>query len=375
MRISADDCEILTTAHLTDDDLKAMRPNPDHPILRQLDRLPDGLLDTASGDLHARLGGPTLIHLAGAREPALFVSVLMHGNETVGWDAIRRLLQARLARFGEWRLPRALTLFIGNVAAAANGQRHLPGQPDYNRVWPGSELPHTPEHALMEQVVEIMTERGLFASLDLHNNTGVNPHYACVNRIDNRFLQLATLFSRTVVYFIRPTGVQSMAMAGLCPAVTLECGKVGEQQGIEHAQAFVDAALHLTAIPDQAVPAQDIDLFHTVAQVRIAAGMRFGFIAGESDLVLNPGLERLNFCELPRGTAFARQLNEKTIGLEVQDEHGRDVSDRYFHLEDSELRLRQPVMPSMLTRDETIIRQDCLCYLMERYGDHVPQRE
>lgn len=352
-----------------------MRANFDHPILRQFDRLPDGLLDTASGDLHARLGGPTLIHLAGAREPVLFVSVLMHGNETVGWDAIRRFLQARLARFGEWRLPRALTLYIGNVAAAASGQRHLPDQPDYNRVWPGSELPRTPEHAIMEQVVEIMTERGLFASLDLHNNTGLNPHYACVNRIDNRFLRLATLFSRTVVYFIRPTGVQSMAMAGLCPAVTVECGKVGGQQGIEHAQAFIDATLHLSEIPDQAVPAQDIDLFHTVAQVRIPAGVRFGFMAGDSDLVLNPGLERLNFCELPRGTAFARQINGKTIGLEVQDERGRDVSDRYFRLEDSELRLHQSVMPAMLTRDETIIRQDCLCYLMERYGDHLPQRE
>jgi hypothetical protein len=28
-------------------------------------------------------------------------------------------------------------------------------------------------------------------------------------------------------------------------------------------------------------------------------------------------------------------------------------------------------MPSMLTRDEQVIRQDCLCYLMERYNDHL----
>jgi hypothetical protein len=28
----------------------------------------------------------------------------------------------------------------------------------------------------------------------------------------------------------------------------------------------------------------------------------------------------------------------------------------------------------MLTHDEGVIRQDCLCYLMERYNDHVPQR-
>jgi hypothetical protein len=30
------------------------------------------------------------------------------------------------------------------------------------------------------------------------------------------------------------------------------------------------------------------------------------------------------------------------------------------------------VMPSMLTLNTDVIRQDCLCYLMERYNDHVP---
>ncbi|MBK5965940.1 peptidase M14 [Thiocystis minor] len=343
-------------------------------MLKQFDALPDGLLDAESHQLNAWLGAPTLIHLSGAREPALFVSVLMHGNETVGWDAIRGLLNARLARFGELRLPRALTIFIGNVAAAASGARHLPDQPDYNRVWPGSVTSHTPEHDIMARVVEIMAERGLFASLDLHNNTGSNPHYACIERIDHRILQLATLFSRTVVYFKRPTGVQSMAMARLCPSVTVECGKVGEQQGVEHARSFIDATLHLNDIPDHALPAQDIDLFHSVAQVTVPAEVRFSFSSDAVDLRLNPALERWNFCELPRGTAFGRRLNGKAARLEVRDEQGLDVSERYFYVEDSELRLRQPAMPSMLTRDETIIRQDCLCYLMERYREHLPQR-
>ncbi len=343
-------------------------------MVQQLNALPDGLLDTESQDLNEVLGAPTLIHLPGTHEPALFLSVLMHGNETVGWDAIRSLLQARLTRFGELRLPRALSIFIGNVTAAAVGARHLPGQPDYNRVWPGSELPHTLEHAIMARVVDIMAERGLFASLDLHNNTGSNPHYACVNRIDNRFLQLATLFSRTVVYFRRPTGVQSMAMAGLCPAVTLECGKVREMHGIEHARSFIEAALHLNNIPEHAVPPQDIDLFHTVAQVKVPDDVRFSFSSGAGDLILNPGLENLNFCELPRGMAFARLLGGKRIRLDVRDEQGLDVNDRYFCIEGSELRLRQPAMPSMLTCDETVIRQDCLCYLMERYSDHLPRR-
>jgi hypothetical protein len=344
-------------------------------MLQERTDLPDGLLDLGSRELHRLLRGPTLIHLPGERKPPLFVSVLMHGNEPVGWEAVRALLAERLTRFGDLRLPRALSVFIGNVAAAAASVRHLPGQPDYNRVWPGSELPQTPEHELMARVIDIMAARGIFASVDIHNNTGRNPHYACVNRIDNRYLHLATLFGRTVVYFLRPRGVQSIAMAGLCPAVTLECGKVGERHGVEHAREYLDACLRLAEIPDHAVAPHDIDLFHTVAQIKVPEAVRFGFPPAEAPLLLNPELERLNFRELPRGTALARVAPGVGIAIEVRDERGREVTERYLHLEDGELRLSLPVMPSMLTCDESVIRQDCLGYVMERYDDHLPPRD
>jgi hypothetical protein len=48
------------------------------------------------------------------------------------------------------------------------------------------------------------------------------------------------------------------------------------------------------------------------------------------------------------------------------DDGGLDVAANYFAVRDGDLLTRQPVMPAMLTRNERIIRQDCLCYLMER---------
>jgi hypothetical protein len=174
---------------------------------------------------------------------------------------------------------------------------------------------------------------------------------------------------------LRPRGVQSMAMAALGPAVTLECGKVGDKHGTEHAREYLDACLHLSAIPDHPVPAHDIDLFHTVAQVKVPDGVSFGFAPAGGDIVFSPDLERLNFRELPRGTAFGRVRWDHEIRLDVRDEQGRDVATRYFEVKDREIRLTSPVMPSMLTRDEQVIRQDCLCYLMERYNDHVPPRD
>jgi succinylglutamate desuccinylase len=297
----------------------------------------------------------------------------MHGNEPVGWEAVRELLRHYWPGGGEQSLPRSLTVFIGNVSAAAHGLRHLDGQPDYNRVWPGCEdgKRGSEEHRMMQQVVDTMVGRGLFASVDLHNNTGLNPHYACINTIDNRFMHLATMFGRLVVYFIRPCGVQSMAMAQHCPAVTLECGKVGQSQGVEHARNYLEEVLHLPAYPTHKVEEQDIDLLHTVATVKIPDSITFGFGDEEVDICFTQDLDNLNFRELPRGTSLGRVNLDSGLGLEVYDEQGREVSQHYFVLDGGELLLRDPVIPSMLTRDKTVVRQDCLCYLMERYGYHL----
>ncbi|MEN9204456.1 MAG: succinylglutamate desuccinylase/aspartoacylase family protein [Thermostichales cyanobacterium DRC_bins_46] len=87
---------------------------------------PPELLTLDAGDLYQVLPGPTLIHLPGRRQPPLFVSVLLHGNEVTGWLAVRKLLQT----YQDRELPRSLLVLIGNVAAARYGMRRLPDQPD-----------------------------------------------------------------------------------------------------------------------------------------------------------------------------------------------------------------------------------------------------
>jgi len=331
-------------------------------MLNILENLPPELLDVPVEGLHELLGGPTLIHLPG-REPApLFVSVLLHSNESTGFYALQALLRDYRSR----ELPRALSLFIGNVAAASEGRRYLDTQPDYNRIWPGAEYADLPEVRMMQQLVEIMAARRAFASVDLHNNTGINPHYACINRVDNRFLHLAALFSRTVVYFIRPLGVQSMAMSGVCPAVTIECGKPGQKYGTEHARDYLDACLHLHEIPEHPVASHDVDLFHTVAIVKIPPEVSFGFGNVDTDLCLVEDLDHLNFSELPADTVLGSVRKGAAPRLSVCDDNGMEVFDRYFRYENQSLLTTRPFMPSMFTLDETIIRQDCLGYLMER---------
>lgn len=325
--------------------------------------IPEGFLDATPNRLHEVLEGSALLHLRGRREPALFTSVLLHGNEHTGLEAVQRLLR----KYRDRELPRSLSVFVGNVAAARFGVRRLEQQPDYNRVWPGGEHTDCPEGVLMAQVVDAMTARGVFASVDIHNNTGLNPHYACVNRIDNRFFHLATLFSRVVVYFTSPRGVQSQAFAHLCPAVTVECGKSGDTHSAAHALEYLDACLHLAEFAEHPPREQDMALFHTVATVKIPNEVSFGFGEQDTDLLFERDLDHLNFRELAAGTRLGRVRPGSTVRLNAWNEQREDVADRYFHVQDGELRLSRPVMPSMLTLDRRVIRQDCLCYLMERY--------
>ncbi len=331
-------------------------------MLTVSEELPEGIYTCRAADLHTILPGPSLFHLPGRRGEPLFVSVLLHGNEDTGWQAAQSILRMYRNR----TLPRALSLFVGNVAAARVGVRRLPEQCDYNRIWPGCEDGGTPEHAMAEQIVAAMRARGPFASIDVHNNTGLNPHYACVNSTDPRFLHLARLFSRIVVYFQRPRGVQSMAFAGLCPAVTVECGKPGSLKSDEHAAEFIDACLHLAAYPGGPVPAHDLDLFQTVATVRVVHGRDFRFGEPGGDICFGRDLEHMNFREVPRGAVWGQLRDARVRPLQVIDDEGRDRFHDYFGVEAGVLTLRRSMMPAMLSCDVEAVRQDCLCYLMQR---------
>lgn len=337
-------------------------------MLNIIDYIPNGMLTTPPTELYRLLDGPTLIHLPGKREAPLFVSVMLHGNETTGYHAIQELLK----KYHQTTLPRALSIFIGNVRAASYGKRLLDDQVDFNRVWPHKGFRHNSEEAnMMLQVVDEMRRRNVFVSIDVHNNTGLNPHYACVNRLDQAFFQLATIFSRTVIYFIRPLGVQSQSFAELCPAVTVECGKTEQRQGTVHALQFIESCLEIAELPDRPVPKQDMDLFHTVATVKVPPEVQFSFTDSTAPICFRSDLEKLNFCELPAGTGIADLQNPAMVPFTVTDEDGNEVYSRYFTSDQHRLVTRCDIMPSMLTIDSEIIRKDCLCYLMERVNlDH-----
>jgi succinylglutamate desuccinylase len=328
-----------------------------------LDDVPAGLLERPASALYQQLDGPTLIHLRGRRERPLVVSVLQHGNEVTGWEAVRRLLKKH---YGQGELPRSLVVFIGNPRAARHRLRRLDDQPDFNRCWPGGTEEDSGYTRLFRAIHDQLLELRPLACVDVHNNTGLNPHYAAVNRIRQDYLRLASLFSPKVVYFTMPTGTLSHSMSEFCPSVTLECGQAGEIHGTDHSLAFLETCLHLEEISLRPVDADSVHLFHMVATVNVNPNVLFGFGRVPVDLALHEELDRFNFHVLPAGTSFGTIRNGVDHPLVARNVEGQDVTDDFFDFSRGEVETVREIMPSMLTLDRRVIQQDCLCYLMER---------
>jgi hypothetical protein len=319
--------------------------------------LPEGLLELPAHRLLERLRGPTLIHIDGAREPELFVSVLLHGNETSGWEGLRRYLRDHPAP------ERSLCVFIANIAAAAERARVLPGQQDFNRIWRnaagvGAEL--------ADALLGAITNRNYFAAIDLHNNTGHNPFYAVVTDLSATNLGLAYEFSDKAVYVREPDTTLTHAFSGRCPAVALELGPVGDSRCDDRAYDFIDRCIGLNEIPETG--SDRLNLYESLARVHVADDAVFAFTGGNESapLMLTGGVEAVNFHDLKAGTPFGSSELPLADLLTVLDTDHQDVTSEYFAKDGAEIVLRRDIVPAMYTTDPFVVRQDCLCYFMSR---------
>lgn len=329
----------------------------------ELDHMPDGLLERPASALYQQFDGPTLIHLEGRNKRPLVVSVLQHGNEVTGWEALRRLLKNN---YQHEPLPRSLLILIANPQAAKHRLRRLDDQPDFNRCWPGGKQADSAYTRLFRKIHDRMRELNPLAVLDIHNNTGLNPHYAAVNDIRSDNLRLAALFSSKVVYFTMPAGTLSLSMSEYCPSLTLECGQAGEIHGTDHTLAFLETCLNLEIISDKPLHPEAVHLFHMVATVYVNDNMLFGFGRVPAELALREDLDKYNFCELPAGTSFGKLHKSTGQPIIAVNTDGDEVTDQYFVFDNGRVETTREVMPSMLTLDRRVIQQDCLCYLMDR---------
>lgn len=319
---------------------------------------PKELQDLEIKNIHELLKGPTLIHLKGIDSNALFLSTLLHANETSSFIALQRLIK----KYETKKLPRDLIIFIGNTYAAAKGMRHLPGQADYNRIW---EIGDAPENRLAMDVLSYAKKQSLFASIDIHNNTGKNPLYGCVNVLEESFLNLAGHFGDHIVYFTEPHNVQSMAFSKICPSITIEAGLPGDENGISAVINFVDEILNSKEIQPHNLK-KSTSIFHTLGRIKIKSDASVDFKDCDhntADISLVSNIDMKNFMKIPAEThvGYAKDLQR----LWVEGNDGSDITDAFFKLVNGELLTKRLFIPSMFTKDVYVMKEDCLGYIME----------
>lgn len=329
----------------------------------ELDRLPEGFLNATAQSLHGLLPPATLVHLPGVIPRPLLVSVLLHGNEDAGLKAVQQVLRQAAGQ----PLQRALSIFFGNVEAARHNVRFLPSQPDFNRIWSDSHA-DSPYGRMAQAVVKAMLARGVFAVLDLHNNTGRNPLYSCISPSDHAAFKLAALFSEIAVRTGTISGTLTGAFAPHCPAITCECGEIGNAEGVRRAAGLVEQCLGLTSDGLAEVDDSRLTTYEAFATIAVpdGLGIAVGGPVADDGIQLSPDIDLLNFRELPAGFSLAKAgRNLHGEALLALDDRGMPMTG-VFVRDGDDVRLAEASTPAMLTPHEDAIRKTCLGYLMRR---------
>jgi hypothetical protein len=327
--------------------------------LNILNEFPEKLLHIDVKEVHDILGGPTLIHLKGKKEGALFLCTLLHANETSSFLVLQQLI----SKYQNKQLPRDLIIFIGNTYAAAEGMRHLPGQADFNRIW---EEGDAPENQMALDIINYAKEQDLFASIDVHNNTGKNPLYGCVNILNKDFLNLASNFGEHTVFFTEPHNVQSMAFSKLCPSTTIEAGLPGNPIGVKAAYEFVDTIFNCDEIPEGASRENSSEVYHTMARIKVSPSATIDFnddANSEADISLVSNIDTKNFKMIPKNSHVGYVKDIDLLWIEANN--GDIITNDFLKIENGELLTNRLFIPSMFTKDVYVMKEDCLGYLME----------
>jgi predicted deacylase len=117
--------------------------------------------------------------------PAMFVSAAVHGDEVMGVEVARRLLQ--LPQLNNLR-GTLLVVPIVNAFGFLNHSRYLPDRRDLNRCFPGSEsgsLASRLAHLFMREIVE-------------RSDFGIDLHSAAIHRTNTPQIRVSTSNARTM---------------------------------------------------------------------------------------------------------------------------------------------------------------------------------
>jgi predicted deacylase len=314
-------------------------------------------------DFLANLGGPAAIRIAGReRAETRALVTLLHGNEPSGVVALRRWL-------ADGAQPATDVLIV--VAAVDAGleppgfaNRMLPGRRDLNRCF--GEPSDDVDGRLARAIHDLLTDAAPVALVDLHNNSGHNPPYGVLTRVDDARLHVLSLFANACMVSNLRLGTMVEALEAATTCVTVECGRSGDPAADDVAYEGICRYLGRRELPRGELPG--IALFTDPIRVQIASGISVAFGDAPTSgvhLTLVPEIESFNFGSIEAG----RRIGWVSAGpwpLAARGADGVDRSQELFELRGHELVARRPLVPVMMTTDARVAIADCLCYVVQR---------
>jgi succinylglutamate desuccinylase len=333
----------------------------------KFDGMPADFFHVSPHNIETWLKGPAIFKIRGENQslPPLLISTLLHGNETTGFLALQQLLKK--FRDDEYGLLRNLIIMIGNPKASTKASRHLPTQPDYNRIWGMHQQTEnlTEENIMANEILDFVISEKPYAHVDIHNNTGKNPFYCVVSKLDQHFKKLAFTFGESLILITEPRGAFSVAMSDYCPAVVLECGRSGEDLGIAKVKEYLELLINTDEI-DLLKPDNQI-VYKTIARIMVPADTIIDFTGTYDEEVsfsFVKEIENYNFSEIAKETILCHSNSDNHLPI-VLNNHNKDISSEHFYNDTHIIKFKKAIIPSMLSTNIQIVLDDCLGYLME----------
>ena len=125
----------------------------------------------------------------------------------------------------------------------------------------------------------------------------------------------------------------------------------------------------LDELPTRQPTRDELQLVESHLMLRVPDDVSFGFDpAGDADLRFEADFENRNFTLFdPRQVFGYTRLERPLLAI---DTDGHDLTHEILRVEQGRIYLNNTLMPAMITRDQLVVRQDCLCHLLQDYLAH-----
>lgn len=341
-----------------------MSPTPTHRLL--LDGVDDHLVELTPLEFARALEVPTLIRVPGRGDVApRGFACLLHGDESTGLEAALQVLRRRR----QW--PFDLWIVVGNVPAAIEGggfeHRFLPGQEDFNRIW-SNDAADTPQRVAARAILDELSDVGMAAMVDIHNNTGDNPFYAIVTSDAPGDYNLATLFTTTILRWNLGVDTLMEGMPADVPTIAVECGLPGLPESRAFALDGLRRFLGTRRFRHDTIRF-DVDVYGDMVKIKVPDDIEFTFGGDldDRDFVVADGADHLNFVRVPDGHVIGRVPPGNPVPLVAEGPHGQIVTDEHLAVTpDGVVVTRYSTIPVMMTRTVAAARKDVLFYMVDR---------